>query len=196
MANESGNAVCGLSKKNSSFSRHFPSLDRVGGRKGENLPKNDDIAAVFHRHVKTVYRLCFAHLGSAADAEDATQSVFMKLLDRPRKFNDEEHEKAWLIVCAQNHCRDVLKSASRRRTAELPDDLPDEGARPEGDETLEAVLALPPKYKTCVYLYYYEGYRTADIAALTGTPASTVRSHLSEARTLLRDMLGGEERGR
>lgn len=65
----------------------------------------------------------------------------------------------------------------------------------EGDETLRAVLALPPKYKTCVYLYYYEGYRTGEIAALTGTPASTVRSHLSEARTLLRTMLGGEAHG-
>ncbi len=195
MANGSGNAVCGLSKKNSSFSRHFPSLDRVGGRKGENLPKNDDIAAVFHRHVKTVYRLCFAHLGSAADAEDATQSVFMKLIDRPRRFNDAEHEKAWLIVCAQNHCRDVLKSAHRTRQTALPEDIADE-RRARQDETLDAVLALPEKYKTCVYLFYYEGYRTAEIAALTGVPSSTVRSHLSEARALLKTMLGGERHGR
>ncbi|MFR3481961.1 MAG: sigma factor-like helix-turn-helix DNA-binding protein, partial [Eggerthella lenta] len=52
------------------------------------------------------------------------------------------------------------------------------------------------KYKTCVYLFYYEGYRTAEIAALTGVPASTVRSHLSEARALLKTMLGGERHGR
>lgn len=54
------------------------------------------------------------------------------------------------------------------------------------------MLALPEKYKTCVYLHYYEGYKTAEIAAMTGTPASTVRSHLSEARALLRSMLGKE----
>ena len=124
-----------------------------------------------------MYRLCYSFLGSAADAEDATQSVFMKLIARPRRFNDAEHEKAWLIVCAQNHCRDVQRRAQR-------------------DETLDAVLALPEKYKTCVYLFYYEGYRTAEIAALTGVPASTVRSHLSEARALLKTMLGGERHGR
>lgn len=140
-----------------------------------------------------MYRLCYSFLGSAADAEDATQSVFMKLIDRPRSFNDEEHEKAWLIVCAQNHCRDVLKSAHRTRQTELAGDYPDE-RQPQHDETIEAVLALPEKYKTCLYLFYYEGYRTAEIAAMTGVPASTVRSHLSEARSLLRTMLGGEDR--
>lgn len=165
------------------------------GAERKTLARNDDIAALFHRHVKTVYRLCYSFLGNAADAEDATQSVFMKLIDRPRRFNDEEHEKAWLIVCAQNLCRDLLKSTYRTRTAELPADVADNRASALHDDTLEAVLALPPKYKTCVYLFYYEGYRTDEIAALTGRPASTVRSHLSEARALLKTMLGGEARG-
>ena len=165
------------------------------GAERENLPKNDDIAAVFRRHAKTVYRLCYAYLGNAADAEDAVQTVFAKLLCKPRRFNDAEHEKAWLIVCAQNHCRDVLKSAHRTRQTALPEDIADE-RRARQDETLDAVLALPEKYKTCVYLFYYEGYRTAEIAALTGVPSSTVRSHLSEARALLKTMLGGERHGR
>lgn len=165
------------------------------GAERENLPKNDDIAAVFRRHAKTVYRLCYTYLGNAADAEDAVQTVFAKLLGKPRRFNDAEHEKAWLIVCAQNHCRDVLKSAHRTRQTALPEDIADE-RRARQDETLDAVLALPEKYKTCVYLFYYEGYRTAEIAALTGVPSSTVRSHLSEARALLKTMLGGERHGR
>ena len=163
-------------------------------QKGIPLTNAIDIAALFRRHAKMVYRLCYSFLGNAADAEDATQSVFMKLVNRPRRFNDEEHEKAWLIVCAQNQCRDELKSAQRTRRAALPDNLVDERA-PERDDTLEAVLALPEKYKTCVYLFYYEGYRTAEIAAMTGVPASTVRSPLSEARSLLKDLLGGEHRG-
>lgn len=163
-------------------------------QKGIPLTNAIDITALFRRHAKTVYRLCYSFLGNAADAEDATQSVFMKLIDRPRRFNDAEHEKAWLIVCAQNHCRDMLKSAHRTRQAALPEDIADE-RRARQDETLDAVLALPEKYKTCVYLFYYEGYRTAEIAAMTGVPASTVRSHLSEARSLLKDLLGGEHRG-
>ncbi|MFR3091171.1 MAG: RNA polymerase sigma factor [Eggerthella lenta] len=76
-----------------------------------------------------MYRLCYSFLGSAADAEDATQSVFMKLIDRPRRFNDPEHEKAWLIVSPEP-CRDVLKRARTRQTA-LPKTSRTRGARQE-----------------------------------------------------------------
>ena len=55
---------------------------------------------------------------------------------------------------------------------------------------LDVVLALDPKYKVPVYLHYYEGYSAVDIARLLEKPASTIRSHLSEARTILRRELG------
>lgn len=152
-----------------------------------------DIEAVYRRHIGTVYRLCYSFLGSAAEAEDTASAVFLALVERPRTFADAEHEKAWLITCAQNRCRDVLRSARVSRRGDMPADVPDERAA-KHDDALEAVLTLPEKYKTCVYLHYYEGYKTAEIAAMTGTPASTVRSHLSEARALLRSMLGEDNR--
>ena len=145
--------------------------------------------------MKTVYRVCYSYLGTAADAEDATQQVFMKLIDKPRTFSDEEHEKAWLIVCAQNHCKDVLKSAARSRAADMPEDVEDVRARAEVDETLDAVLALPDVYRDCIYLHYYEGYSTAEIAQMSGAPPSTVRNRLADARKMLRRALGGEEGG-
>ena len=57
---------------------------------------------------------------------------------------------------------------------------------------MEAVLNLPPKYKDVVYLYYYEGYSTAEIARHLKSPEATVRSRLSRARTILKDQLGGD----
>ena len=77
--------------------------------------------------------------------------------------------------------RDVLRSARVSRRGEMPDEIPDERRSYVGD-AFEAVLALPEKYKTCVYLHYYEGYKTAEIATMTDTPASTVRSRFSRAR--------------
>mgnify|MGYP000054917375 CR=1 FL=1 len=94
-------------------------------------------------HQSALYRTARSILSNQQDAEDAVQTVFAKLLCKPRRFNDAEHEKAWLIVCAQNHCRDMLRSAARRCAAELPDDVPDDRTAADGDETLEAVLALP-----------------------------------------------------
>lgn len=136
--------------------------------------------------MKSVYRLCYSYLGSAADAEDATQATFMKLIDNPRTFNDTEHEKAWLLACAANVCKDELKSARRKRCADMPEDVSDPSARSESNDVLEAVLALPEHYKDCVYLHYYEGYKTDEIASMTNTPPSTIRNRLSEARKLLK----------
>lgn len=58
------------------------------------------------------------------------------------------------------------------------------------DETMELVLTLSDKYKTVVYLYYYEGYNTEEIARILKKPSSTVRNHLIEARQLLKERLG------
>ncbi|HAM15196.1 MAG TPA: RNA polymerase subunit sigma-24 [Eggerthellaceae bacterium] len=151
-----------------------------------------DITAVFKRHVKTVYRLCYSYFGNAADAEDATQATFMKLVAAPREFNDVEHEKAWLLACAANVCKDELKSARRMRAGDMPHDVPDAGATVETSDVLQAVLDLPEQYKDCVYLHYYEGYRAAEIAAMVGAPPSTVRNRLSDARKLLRAALGAD----
>lgn len=117
----------------------------------------------------------------------------MKLINSDKRFESADHEKAWLIVCASNHCRDVLKSAYRAKAGDMPEDVVDEHAGGDPyDETLEAVLALPDKYKDCIYMHYYEGYKTEEIARITGRQPSTVRSHLSEARALLKGTLGGD----
>ena len=151
-----------------------------------------NIEDVFERHFSMVYRLSYSYLGSAADAEDAAQSVFMKLVRKPRAFKSQEHEKAWLIVCTSNHCKDVLKSAHRTRVYALPErDHTLFSTEDASSDTMEAVLRLPERLKDCVYLHYYEGYKTAEIGRLLDIPASTVRNRLSDARALLRKELGG-----
>lgn len=121
------------------------------------------------------------------------QNVFIKLIDHDQDFKSLEHEKAWLLTCAANHCKDVLKSAYRKRTDfDIPDIVDSKTERNERPELLEALLQLPDKYKESLYLHYYEGYKTDEIAQMIDRPASTVRSHLSEARKLLREKLGGE----
>lgn len=163
---------------------------------GSALAQQLDIEQVFRRNSQAVYRVCYSFLGSAADAEDATQATFMRLIDHPRTFEDEGHERAWLITVASNLCRDVLKSAARTRTVAMPEGVEyiDEHATADQiDETLEAVLRLPEKYKDVVYLHYYEGMPTDEIAQVVGSPPSTVRNRLRDARRLLRQMLGDDE---
>lgn len=154
------------------------------------------IEGIYRRHVQMVYRLCCSYLGSSAEAEDATQAVFMKLVEHPRSFEGEEHEKAWLIVAAKNHCLDVLKSAVRSRVVALDEQVlepsvEDEVFADEPSEAMRAILRLPEKYKDVVFLYYFEGKRTDEIARMLGSPPSTVRNRLADARKILRKELGG-----
>ena len=59
----------------------------------------------------------------------------------------------------------------------------------KGHEVLDAVMALPVKYKEVVWLHYYEGYQTAQIAQLLGMKESTVRSNLARGREKLKVVL-------
>lgn len=73
----------------------------------------------------TLYRLAAMYVGSAAEAEDVLQDVFVKLLSQKRTFQDQEHQKRWLIRVTVNLCKDRLRSARRRETVPLEDrDMP------------------------------------------------------------------------
>ena len=138
----------------------------------------------------TLYRAALAILGDAHEAEDAVQDAFLRYWERAPDFPDAARERAWLLTVTVNGCRSRLRSPWRRRTAPLLDAYP--AADPEERELLEAVQALPPRDRAVVHLYYYEGYQTAEIAAMTGQREGTVRSRLSRARSRLRALLKGE----
>ena len=147
-----------------------------------------DFTDLYNRHVDTVYRVCYTLLRNKADAEDATQNVFIKLLAKPKAFQSEQHERAWLIRVASNYCKDVLKSSWAKRTNldAMPEPITTDE---EIDETLTEVLKLPENLRICIYLYYYEGYSTAEMAEMIQKTNSTVRNYLSDARKQLRERL-------
>ncbi|HIY07432.1 MAG TPA: sigma-70 family RNA polymerase sigma factor, partial [Candidatus Evtepia faecigallinarum] len=129
-----------------------------------------------------------------ADTEDIFQTVFLNYVLSSVSFESDEHEKAWLIRVTINACKDLLKSVFRRRTVSL-DQLLDQPAPmpPDHREVLEAVLALPQKYRDVVYLHYYEGYTAPEIGRILGKNPNTVYTLLTRAKQLLRDRLGGED---
>ncbi|MBO4514904.1 MAG: RNA polymerase sigma factor [Lachnospiraceae bacterium] len=159
-----------------------------------------EIIEIYERHVKMVYRVCFAYMKNAAETEDAVQETFFRLIRKGPRFESAEHEKAWLIRTASNVCKNVLKHPSRKHEdieehAELrSDDRPEtqRAEHPEVSDVLRAITELPDKYKPVIYLYYYEGYDSAQIARLLQKPKSTIRSYLSEARSLLKERLGDD----
>ncbi|MDR1807427.1 MAG: RNA polymerase sigma factor [Propionibacteriaceae bacterium] len=163
-------------------------------------------AELYRRHVGAVYRLCYAWLKHRPDTEDAVQETFVRLIRSGPQFESEAHAEGWLIRTAGNICKDMAKRTSRRRETTLAEDQVGLGAVSAAGElpgsppslsvalnpTLAAVLALPDHYKAVVYLYYYAGYSTAEIAERLRLRPSTVRNRLADARARLRRALGDE----
>jgi RNA polymerase sigma-70 factor (ECF subfamily) len=132
------------------------------------------------------------YMKNQADTEDMVQNTFLRLMRDKTIFQSEEHEKAWLIRTATNLCKDHFKHWWSKTVGieHVADTAVDQ--KYTIDSNLEKVLALPPKYKTPMYLYYYEGYSTVEIARILKRNKSTVRSWLHKGRNLLRMEMEGE----
>ncbi len=152
----------------------------------------DSFETLVERYETTLYRAALAVVGNVHDAEDAVQETFLKVYEGKNPiFETVDHEKAWLIKVTVNCCKNKLLSAWFRKTVPLLETIPARSSEEAG--LMEQVLELAPKYRTVIHLYYYEGYSTAEIAAILGKPEGTVRSLMSRARKQLKVSMEGED---
>jgi RNA polymerase sigma factor (sigma-70 family) len=160
--------------------------------KSSLLRTSEEMSQIYYRHVETVYRVCFMFMKNSYDTEDMVQNTFIRLMKDGTHFQSEEHEKAWLIRTATNLCKDFFrnwwtKTVGIDDAAEVTDKIPF-----AIDDTLKKVMELPSKYKIVVYMYYYEGYSTVEIAKILDKNESTIRSHLSSGRKRLKIEMEGD----
>lgn len=147
------------------------------------------IGHVVRTYSSSMLRAAYTVLHSTADAEDAVQEAFIRLMTSRPELRDSEHEKAWLLRVTINVARNMRKAQARREahSAELMPAPPESGG-----ELLDMVLSLPEKYSTVIHLYYYEGYSIKEIARILTLPPATVGTRLARGREALRTMLKGE----
>ena len=147
-------------------------------------------AEAFEKYSDMVYRLAFARLKSTSDADDILQEVFLRFIKSKDKVNNEEHAKALLIRITINCSKSMLTSSWFKKTEALSENL--SVTMPEND-TLEAVLKLPQKYRTVIHLHYYCGFSVEEIGEILNHNPSTVKSQLHRARMKLKNELKGVE---
>lgn len=157
------------------------------------MRSEQEVNKAIERYADTVRRLCVVYLKNHADTEDVFQNVFFKYYLSSKTFESDEHEKAWIIRVTVNACKDMLKSFFRTRVvsleeiAELPADAPEDSG-----EVLKAVLSLPEKYRSVVYLHYYEDYTAPQISKILHKNVNTVYTLLTRSKELLREKLKSE----
>ena len=152
-----------------------------------------DLESAVHSYGDLLFRLCLVMLGSDADAEDAVQETMLKYLQKAPSFASAGHERAWLITVAKNQGRDMLRSRRRRQELclaygeDVPGEIGDSGI-------MDALMALPEKYRLVLTLYYVEECSIEDIAHVIRRTPSAVKMRLQKGRKLLQEEYRKEER--
>ena len=151
---------------------------------------DETIRRVVAQYSDMLLHLACTRLDSTADAEDAVQEVFLKLLTAGPVFRDADHDQAWLIRATLHRASDIRRSAEHRRTVPLDPERAEALEAPAAESPLlSAVRELPEKYSGVIHLHYYEGYSIKEIAKLLGLPAATVGTRLARGRERLRQLL-------
>lgn len=148
--------------------------------------KENEFNTAYDLYADMLYKIAYLHTADKDESEDILQEVFIKLLYKSPSFKDSEHKKAWLIKTTTNQCKDFLKS-SRRKTLPLNDEIL--GEEIFDDKKLDVrnkLLKLDSKYKTVLYLFYYEDYTVEMIANTLSLSKSNVKMRLKRGRELLK----------
>lgn len=185
----------------------------VKGGKEKLMHKENTYEEVITRNSDMVYRLAYSLVRTRADADDIYQEVFMRYIKAGPVFDNEGHEKAWLVRVTVNCCKNYWKSPWMRRRAAFHEEAAlyekeaagekmctvdsgliwGEGEVGNSEEQLliETVKELPEKYRVVIHLFYYEEMSVEEIGKITGMKASAVRTRLTRARKRLKEKLGG-----
>lgn len=143
---------------------------------------------MYERHSKSVYGVCLMYLKNKDDAEEAVSDSYIRLMENMPSFESDAHAKAYLMRTAVNICKNQLKSGWRRNTVH-DEDVMLYMTTSDEESIMEEVLALPPKYRAIIYMHYYVGYTSQEIAEIMNLSQSAVLSRLMRGRKKLKDIL-------
>jgi RNA polymerase sigma factor (sigma-70 family) len=147
-----------------------------------------EVDRLYRRHSGEVLRYALLVLRSRTDAEDITQTVFLRALRAIERGEKVRTPRNWLIKITHNECRRLL--ATRKAVVELPDEIAVEPAEPGRAEELRlAMAALPETQRQALVLRELEGRTYAEISQALDLSESAVETLIFRARRALREQI-------
>jgi RNA polymerase sigma-70 factor (ECF subfamily) len=153
----------------------------------------DAVSILYERWKQGLYRFCFRMVLDASAAEDIIHDAFVMLIARREQVQSPAALRSWMYAVVRNGALAWLQRTKRNRPLTDDDDeVMDESSLPmmleteERSEQITALLdALLPQYKEVLLLREYEGMEYEQIAIVTGSSVSAVKSRLFKARKAL-----------
>lgn len=145
------------------------------------------------RYRDNLFAIAFNVCKNAADADDVVQDTFLQYYLTRKKFDNEQHIRAWLIRVAINKAKNINRSFWRQHKRPLEEYIETLVFTASGDrELFETVMELPEKYRIVIHLYYYEDYSVNEIAGVLKLTESNVKVRLLRGRQMLKEALKEE----
>lgn len=163
----------------------------------------DRYGTIVANYQQQILKYCFHMLGQLQEAEDVTQDVFVKGLERLEQYREGTSFRAWLYKMAYHECLNKLKRAQTydrllrlfsRSMPAFQSDQPTEGLA-YNVELQEALLQLAPKDRHLILLRIVEENRFEDIAEQLDISYSAVRKRYERAMKKLKGYLADKEAG-
>jgi RNA polymerase sigma-70 factor (ECF subfamily) len=158
---------------------------------------------------RDVYNLAYRMLGDSVEAEDAAQEAFLRAYTRLSTYQAGRSFRTWLLSITAHYCIDRLRGGAMRRLFWLSieaDEAPAEALaspapgpedsllRSEREQAIHNLLAgLAPDYRLPIVLRYWYDMSYEEIAEITHSTVSAIKSRLFRARGQLADMLAGSQ---
>lgn len=163
-------------------------MDNILG--AEKFITEEWILEKYNLYKNMLFQIAFSYVGNKYDCEDIIQEAFIKLCYHTPKFEDEEHEKRWLIRVSINLCKNHLRSFWNRKKVSM-DGLDEYFSQDEDVEIMSDIISLPDKYKSVILLHYISGYKITEISEILNITESAVKMRLKRAREKLKVEMEG-----
>ncbi len=161
------------------------------------------IGELYKRYLHLVYGVCMKYLENAEDSKDATEEIFIKLLDDLKK-HEVAYFRGWLYQVAKNYCLMQFRKDRTRieKRPELQEELvafmewdvdlhldnePGMEGQLLGVET--AIRQLPPDQRTCIELFYLREQSYQQVMAATGFDFKQVKSFIQNGKRNLKNLI-------
>ncbi len=145
---------------------------------------------LYQKYAGMIFRTAYNFLLNKEDAEDVVQEVFIKYFTHDKSFNDDIHEKAWMLRVTANLCKNILRSKARKNL-QLDESIKIinndfENSINQHLDMEKSMAELTANQRIAVHLYYYEQISIKDIAKIMKTNENTVKSHLLRAKAKMK----------
>lgn len=150
----------------------------------ESSVDSDYFENIVSQYSNMLLRISYQNLYNKSESEDVVQDTFLQYIKSRKKFEGEEHLKAWLIRITINNCKNRNKLARFRK--EVPIENLDFAFTPEEEKVMSELYQLDAKYKNVLYLYYYEGFSLKEISSILNKSVSTIGCWLQRGRKKLK----------